>query len=57
MKENNNTNKFENQENEVVSRRNFITKTLFVGTGLAAVSLSLAASQNQANAQNSDADI
>ncbi len=56
MKGNNNTNKFENHEKEGVSRRNFITKSLFVGAGLAAGSLSLAASQNQANAQNSDAN-
>lgn len=55
MKENIKTNKSGDQENDGVSRRNFITKTLFTGVGLAAASLSLAASQNQANAQNSDA--
>ncbi|MGC2234650.1 MAG: aldo/keto reductase [Pyrinomonadaceae bacterium] len=49
------TNKSNMQENEGVSRRDFFTKTLFVGTGLAAGSLSLAASQNQANAQKSEA--
>lgn len=55
MKENKKTNKSGVQETVGVNRRNFITKTLFVGAGLAAGSLSLAASQNQVNAQNSDA--
>ena len=39
----------ENKENEGTSRREFIAKTIFAGTGLA-----LAATQNQANAQSSD---
>ncbi len=46
MKENKQTNNSEIQENEGVSRRGFIAKTIF-----AAGSFALAASQNQANAQ------
>lgn len=51
MKEDKQTNNSNEQENGGVSRRNFITKTLFVGAGLAAGSLAVAAPQNQANAQ------
>lgn len=47
MKENKETNKSKNQENEGTSRRGFIAKTLFAAAG----SLALAASQNQTNAQ------
>ena len=39
------------QESNDINRRNFIAKTLFAGAGLAAGSLALAASQNQASAQ------
>jgi aryl-alcohol dehydrogenase-like predicted oxidoreductase len=39
------------QENEGTSRRGFIARTLFAGAGLAAGSLALAASQNQASGQ------
>lgn len=46
MKENNETNKSEIQENEGVSRRSFIAKTI-----VAASSIALAASQNQVDAQ------
>jgi len=53
MNENKNINKLENQENDGVSRRAFFAKTLFVGAGLAAGSLSLEASENEANAQTS----
>ena len=41
------------QENDDVSRRGFISKTIFAGAGLAAGSLALAASQKQASAQSS----
>jgi hypothetical protein len=51
MKENKETTKSKAQENEGTSRRGFIAKTLFAGAGLAASSLALAASQNQASAQ------
>ena len=51
MKENKHTNNSNEQENEGVSRRGFIASSLFVGAGLAAGSLSFAASQNQADAQ------
>jgi aryl-alcohol dehydrogenase-like predicted oxidoreductase len=51
MKKNNQTIKFENHESGDVNRRGFITKMSLAGAGLAAGSLSLAASQNQAGAQ------
>ncbi len=54
MNENKKINNSDNQENEAVSRRGFITKTLFVGAGLAAGSLSLAAARKQANVQDFD---
>lgn len=54
MKENNEKTKSNKQENRGTSRREFIAKTIFAGTGLAAGSLALAASQNQATAQTSD---
>ena len=47
MKDDQETNKSENQENEGVSRRDFIAKTLFAAAG----SLAFAGLQNQANAQ------
>jgi aryl-alcohol dehydrogenase-like predicted oxidoreductase len=47
MKENKETNKSENQENDGTSRRSFIGRTLFAAAG----SLALAASQNQTSAQ------
>lgn len=40
-----------NQENKDISRRNFISKTMLVGAGIVAGSMSLAASENQAYAQ------
>lgn len=51
MKEAMETTKSKAQENECTSRRGFIAKTLFAGAGLAAGSLALSASQNQASAQ------
>ena len=39
------------QESNHSNRRNFIAKSIFAGAGLAAGSLALAASQNQASAQ------
>lgn len=51
MKENKETNKSENQENEGVSRRGFIGKMSLLGAGLAAGAMSLGASQNEASAQ------
>lgn len=39
------------QESNDINRRNFIAKTIFAGASLAAGSLALAASQNQASAQ------
>src|SRR6185436_15159829 len=39
------------QENNEINRRGFIAKTIFAGAGLAAGSLALAASQNQASAR------
>ena len=51
MKENKETIKSENQENEGTSRRSFIAKMSMLGAGLAAGSLSWGASQNPANAQ------
>jgi hypothetical protein len=51
MKENKETIKSNSQENDGTSRRGFIARTLFAGAGLAAGSLALAASQNQASAQ------
>ena len=50
-KEDMETTKSKAQENDRSSRRGFIAKTLFAGAGLAAGSLALAASQNQASAQ------
>ncbi len=50
MKENKETNNSENQENEGVSRRDFIAKTLFAASG----SLTLAAFQNRASAQTGE---
>jgi aryl-alcohol dehydrogenase-like predicted oxidoreductase len=47
MKENKETIKSENQENDGTSRRGFIAKTIFAAAG----SLAFAASRNQANAQ------
>lgn len=51
MKEDMKTTKSKAQENEGTSRRGFIARMLFAGTGLAAGSLALAASQNPASAQ------
>ena len=51
MKENKEINKSKAQENEGTSRRGFIARTLFAGASLAAGSLALAASENQASAQ------
>jgi len=51
-KENMETTKSKAQEDAGSSRRGFIARTLFAGAGLAAGSLALAASQNQAGAQN-----
>ena len=51
MKENKQTNNFIEPENDGNNRRDFIRKTLLVGAGLAAGSLSLGASENQATAQ------
>ncbi|HEX8846687.1 MAG TPA: aldo/keto reductase [Pyrinomonadaceae bacterium] len=51
MKENKERVESKAQENEGTGRRGFIAKTLFAGAGLAASSLALAASQNQASAQ------
>jgi aryl-alcohol dehydrogenase-like predicted oxidoreductase len=42
------------QENNGLGRRDFIAKTIFTGTGLAAGSLALAASENQASAQTGE---
>jgi aryl-alcohol dehydrogenase-like predicted oxidoreductase len=55
LKEKNKMTKSNNQENDGTSRREFIAKAIFAGTSLAAGSLALAASQNQANAQTPDA--
>jgi len=51
MKENKETNKSENQENDVTSRRGFIGKLSLLGAGLAAGAMSWGASQNQTSAQ------
>jgi aryl-alcohol dehydrogenase-like predicted oxidoreductase len=51
MEEDMETAKSKAEEIEGTSRRGFIARTLFAGAGLAAGSLALAASQNQASAQ------
>ena len=55
LKEDMETTKSKAQEKGGVSRRNFIAKTIFTGAGLAAGSLALAASQNQARAESAGA--
>jgi aryl-alcohol dehydrogenase-like predicted oxidoreductase len=51
MKKNTEASDSREQESNDINRRNFIAKTIFAGAGLAAGSLALAASQNQAGAQ------
>ncbi|HEX5734695.1 MAG TPA: aldo/keto reductase [Blastocatellia bacterium] len=51
MKKNKETTKSKTQESNAINRRDFIATVSFVGAGLAASSVALAASQNQASAQ------
>jgi aryl-alcohol dehydrogenase-like predicted oxidoreductase len=51
MKENMEITKSKAQENDGIGRRDFLAKTIFTGAGLAAGSLALAASPNEAGAQ------
>src|SRR3954464_1387678 len=52
MKRNNDAVDSNDPKSDDINRRNFIAKTIFAGAGLAAGSLALAASQNQASAQS-----
>jgi aryl-alcohol dehydrogenase-like predicted oxidoreductase len=55
MKKNKETIRSKTQESNIINRRDFIAAVSFVGAGLAAGSLALAASQNQASAQSAGA--